>query len=73
MLEYIYEWMENIAFYLVIVTALMHMVPGEDYKRYIRFFVGMLLILMLMTPILNLYQMEAFPKEAYEKFMELGE
>ena len=34
---------------------------------------AVLLILMLVTPILNLFQMEAFPKEAYEKFMELGE
>ena len=29
MLDYIYEWMENIAFYMVIVVAAMQMVAGE--------------------------------------------
>ena len=33
MLDYIYEWMENIAFYMVIVVAAMQMVPGDGYKK----------------------------------------
>lgn len=70
MLEYIYEWMENIACYLVIVVAVIHMVPSESYKRYIRFFVGMILILMLANPILKLWGMSEFPKEEYEKRLQ---
>ena len=67
MLSYIYEWMKNIACYLVIVVAILHIIPGESYKRYIRFFVGMILILMLSGPILKLWGMSEFPKEEYEK------
>ena len=67
MLAYIYDWIENIAFYLVIVVAVIHMVPGESYKKYIRFFVGMILILMLAGPILKLWGMSEFPKEDYER------
>ena len=40
MLEYIYEWMENIAFYMVLVTAVMHLLPDSDYQKYVRFFTG---------------------------------
>lgn len=40
MFDYIYEWIQNIAFYLVLVTAVLHAVPNKDYKKYIRFFYG---------------------------------
>ena len=70
MLSYIYDWIENIAFYLVIVVVVLHMIPGESYKRYIKFFVGMILILMLSGPILKLWGINEFPKKEYEKRMK---
>ena len=71
MLEYIYEWIENIAFYMVIVVAVLQMVPGESYKKYIRFFVGMILILMLTGPVLKIFGMSDFQNAEYLK--KLGE
>ena len=70
MLTYIYEWMENIAFYLVVLVAVMQMIPGENYKKYIRFFAGMILILMLSAPILKLFGMSSFQIEEYEKELQ---
>lgn len=54
MLAYLYEWMQNIAFYMIMVTAVMHIVPNPVYKRYIRFFTGLALAVMLTDPILKL-------------------
>ena len=34
MLEEVYKWIQNIAVYLVVVTAMLHAVPGKDYERY---------------------------------------
>lgn len=70
MLDYIYEWMENIAFYMVIVVAAMQMVSGESYKKYIRFFAGMILILMLTGPILKIFGMSEFQETEYQKELE---
>ena len=67
MLETIYAWMENIAFYMVIVVAIMHMIPGETYKKYIRFFVGLILIFMMLGPLLKIANMEKFSNEEYKK------
>ena len=36
----------------------MHAIPGKDYGKYIRFFSGLILILLLATPILNLTDMK---------------
>ena len=54
MFQYLYDWIKNISFYLVLVTALLNVLPDSGYKRYIRFFTGILLMLMVMAPILNI-------------------
>ena len=66
MLQHIYTWMENIAFYMVLIVAIMHMIPGENYKKYIRFFVGLILIFMMVGPILKIADMEAYSNKEYE-------
>lgn len=70
MLAYIYQWIENIAFYLVIVVAIMQMIPGEAYKKYIKFFAGMILIMMLTGPILNIFGMSDYRDNEYQKQLE---
>lgn len=57
MFEYLYGWIQNIAFYLVMVTAVMHIIPNSDYKRYIRFFTGLVLAVMLTAPFLRMLGM----------------
>lgn len=54
MIEAIYTWMKNIVFYLVIVTAVLEVLPGTTYQKYIRFFTGLVLMLLLLTPFLSL-------------------
>lgn len=63
MLTYLYEWISNLAFYLVLVTAVLQVVPGKEYKKYIQFFSGLVMILLMTTPILKLTGME---KRFYE-------
>lgn len=67
MLETIYTWMENIAFYIVLIVAILHMIPGETYKKYIRFFVGLILIFMMIGPMLKIANMEKYTNEEYKK------
>ena len=54
MLEEIYRWIQNISVYLIVMAAVMHAIPGKDYGKYIRFFSGLVLILMLSSPLLRL-------------------
>ena len=58
MFEQIYEWIRMISVCLVVMTALMHAVPGKDYGKYIRFFTGIVLIILLITPALKFFGME---------------
>lgn len=54
MFEFLYKWIQNLSFYLVIITAVLQILPGKEYKKYIQFFSGMVMILLILTPILKL-------------------
>lgn len=66
MLEYFYQWLQNIAFYLVIITAVIQMIPNNSYKKYIRFFTGLILILMMAEPFMQAVGMGKTFSELYD-------
>lgn len=68
MVESIYTWMQNIVFYLVIVTAVLEVLPGGNYQKYIRFFTGLVLMVLLLTPVLNLAGVKEIFTELYHGY-----
>ena len=66
MLQQLYGWIQNIAVYLIVAAAVMHAIPGKDYGKYVRFFSGLVLILLLFTPVLNLTGMVERFREIYQ-------
>ena len=54
MFRELYEWIQDISIYLVLTAAVLYALPGAEYKKYIRFFTGMVLILMILTPVFRL-------------------
>lgn len=72
MFDYIYEWLKNLAFYMILVTAVIRVLPDSSYQKYIRFFSGLILVVLLMTPILRLTGMkdtfaQLYKSAAYEQ------
>lgn len=55
MFQRIYEWLREICIFLVLTTAVLHALPGDEYKKYVRFFTGLVLILMVIGPVLSLF------------------
>ena len=54
----LYEWLQNISYYLILVTAVTYVLPSGSYRKYIRFFTGLVLILMLLIPVMNLFRIK---------------
>ena len=57
-MDFLYEWTRNLAFYMIIITVILQIIPGDTYKKYVRFFVGLVLILLLTQPIIKLFGMQ---------------
>lgn len=75
MFDYLYEWIQNIAFYMILSTVFLEALPANTYKKYIRFVTGMILVLLMMTPILKICKMEysvsiISDRERYEQELE---
>ena len=67
----LYQWLQDLAVYLILVSAILQALPPESYQKYIRFFSGLVLILLLMTPLLRLTDMEdSFRSRVQEQNME---
>ena len=58
--------------FLLILMVLSYLVPKEEYKVYIQFFVGVFMIVFLLEPILTLLTMDQ-PTLIYEVFEKINE
>ena len=57
MLERLYAWIRSVAYFMVFSAVLSHVIPGRSYRKYIRFFTGLLLVILLLTPVMKLLGM----------------
>lgn len=51
----IYSWMKNLAVFYILLTMVLHLVPNKTYERYVRLFMGFLLIFILGMPIFTIF------------------
>lgn len=58
MKAYFYEWIQNISVYLILMMAVMQLIVNKEYQKYFQFFSGLLLILLLLTPVLRITNMQ---------------
>lgn len=50
-MEGFYEWIRGITYYLIFITVAVNLLPDKKYEKYIRFFSGMVLILLVLKPL----------------------
>lgn len=53
-MEWLTRWVKNLAFYYIFLSALMHLLPGGEERKYIRFFMGIMLLLFFLNPLLQM-------------------
>ncbi len=50
-MDAVYQWVENILFFLVFAHVANVLLPSKKYEKYIRFFAGIVVILLVMQPL----------------------
>lgn len=51
---YIYNWVKNLVCFYLLLTVVQHLLPQKNYQKYVRFFSGMLLTILVVSPVLSL-------------------
>jgi stage III sporulation protein AF len=54
----IYGWMQNLAFFFIFMTAILNCLPVDQYRKYVQFFLGLVLMLVLCRPLLQLLNLD---------------
>ena len=57
-MEWLSQWVRNLAFYFIFLSVLMNVIPQGEERKYIRFFMGLLLILVLIRPLLTVGRLD---------------
>ncbi len=54
MKELLYGWIRDIAFYTLLMTVVLHVLPEKSQKKYLQFFMGVVLIILVISPALKM-------------------
>ena len=57
-MEELYSWIRNIVVYMIMNTIVMNLLGNKSYKKYISIVSGMILVLIVITPILKLVKLD---------------
>lgn len=61
------EFLKNYYVFMLVLMVFSYLVPREDYKAYMQFFISVFIIVLLLKPVLELFMIEDFDK-LYEMF-----
>lgn len=50
-------WVKNIVFYMILITTIMNVLPDNQYKKYIKLFTGLLMLILIMAPVGGILQL----------------
>lgn len=58
MLSGFYQWVKNIAAYLIFMSLMLKLLPNGKYGKYMKYFMGMVLVLIVLAPAGKLFRLE---------------
>lgn len=63
------QWIKNIICSICLLEALLHIVPDSAYRKYVNFYTGLLIILMVLKPFFSLFSID----ESFDKLVQVQE
>lgn len=65
-IDTVYNWVKNLAFFAILSTAVLQMIPDQEFQKYVRFFTGLLMVSMLILPIFKVTGKENIFTDIYK-------
>lgn len=61
------DYLKNYYVFMLILMIFSYLVPKAEYKKYIQFFIGIFVVVLLLKPVLEFFTMDS-PTQIYEVF-----
>jgi len=61
------DFLKNYYVFMLILMVFSYLVPKDEYKKYIQFFIGIFVVVLLLKPVLEFFTMDT-PAHIYEVF-----
>lgn len=58
-MDILYEWVRNLVYFLIGTSLLLQLLPDRPNKKYLRFFIGLMLMVLMTKPALEFLHMKA--------------
>lgn len=58
-MDMLYTWIRNIVMYMILNTIIMNLLGNSSYKKYVSIISGMILVLIVISPFLSYFRMDA--------------
>lgn len=70
-MQEIYTWMKQVIGYLCLLELFCQLIPGKNYRRYVRFFGSVIFLISIAEPLLSAFSVEGtFEKELQKAFIQ---
>lgn len=56
-MQAILDMVQMIAVFYLLEQMVLQLIPGERYERYVRFYLGLLLVLLLLQPVFQIFRL----------------
>ena len=56
-MQAILDMVRMIAVFYLLEQMILQLIPGERYERYVRFYLGLLLVLLLLQPVFQIFRL----------------
>ncbi len=66
-METIGDWVKNLVYYMILLSVLGNLMAASSYEKYIRFFAGLLLILLVLQPLTGRLGLDGMVQELYRQ------
>ena len=73
-MQAILDMVRMIAVFYLLEQMVLQLIPGERYERYVRFYLGLLLVLLLLQPVFQIFRLsEQLDQKVFLQERELEE
>lgn len=65
MQKLLFQWIQDIAFYTLLMVVVLNVLPKQSQQKYLKFFMGIVLIILVISPVLSFTGLDQKLDETY--------